>query len=100
MKGKLLMKKRAWLSAILCIVLCFCGNRPLLSSNLELNSILAEEFDNLIEMYARKLLNISINPIKTKSAPGLLLMRCFALWGITLSVKTSSVLPSLQEVRS
>ena len=27
-----------------CFVLCFCGNRPLLSSNLELNSILDEVF--------------------------------------------------------
>lgn len=32
MKGKLLMKKRAWLSAILCIVLCFCGNSYLIWS--------------------------------------------------------------------
>ena len=41
-----------------------------------------------------------MNPRKTNSAPGLLLMRCFALWGITLSVKTSSALPNLQEVWS
>ena len=32
-----------------------------LSSNLELNSILAEEFDNLIEMLSNFLANISVN---------------------------------------
>jgi hypothetical protein len=32
-----------------------------------------------------------MNPIKTNSAPGLLLMRCFALWGLLYPLKKAGI---------